>query len=177
MRVIPRIQKNPSLGSRDPEPTLNSLIYHRRVFGRVFSSCGDAVISSPVARGCFSQKEAMCSRLSVKPRQEEFRTSQYPMPCHLTNSFGLVGGRVGGSHIFSYPSYMHCRCIKLKHTPFPAVVARIPEIEAEDNFSRLNKPPYSDRTKMIERLDTLEARVLESTRRERKGNGHVKLHY
>jgi len=51
--------------------------------------------------------------LSVKPCQEEYWTSQHPIPCHLTNSFGWMGGRVGGSHISSCLSCIHC-CFKFE---------------------------------------------------------------
>ena len=62
---------------------------------------------------------------------------------------------------------MHCCCVEPEPHLFPTVVARTLGIAIEQ----------AARTKVIEKLDTVEAKVLESTRRERKGNGYVKLQY
>ena len=112
--------------------------------------CGDAVIFSPVARGCCSPEDVLCGRLSVKPRQEEFWMSQYPVPCHLTNLFGWVGGWVGSPHITPYPSYVHC-CIKHEGRLF-SVVARIPGIIICHKGYQLSNSFTVNRQMLIERV-------------------------
>jgi hypothetical protein len=147
-----RIKKNVGVPcSRDLKPTLKPVTENPLSAWTCFSSCGDAVISSPVARGCCSQKDAPCGRLSVKPCQEEFWTSQYPMPCHLTNSVWM-GGRTGRwfSHFSSYLA-MHCRCCFEFGAPLPYCSREEPRNHCwSRECRRLSKPPHNNQTKMIE---------------------------